>query len=160
TIGGGHGGLGAIVLDDVTVAGAPGQPPLLTVKHARIPLGVVLGMHSAVRLEGLRIAAVKGGAADNVSAIAERLRGHGHGKSGQTEGGGPSSSATSSSSVPDIVIADGALDARDEGKHVQLKVGSFDAELRPGAKLALHLRGVHGVLVLGAEGEGPSFSAD
>jgi hypothetical protein len=27
TIGSGHGGLGAIVLDDVAIAGAPGQPP-------------------------------------------------------------------------------------------------------------------------------------
>jgi hypothetical protein len=34
--------------------------------------------------------------------------------------------------VPDVVITDGALEARDETKHVALKIGSFDAELRPG----------------------------
>jgi hypothetical protein len=159
TVGSGHGGLGAIVLDDISVAGAPGQPPLVTVKRARIPLGVVLGLRSTVRVEGLRIAAVKGGAADNVSAIEEKLRGRTRGK---TDGGAEGSSSTSStsSSIPDVVISDGTLEARDESKHVALKVASFDAELRPGAKLAVRLRGVHSVLSLGAEGQGPSFSAD
>ena len=60
TIGGGHGGLGAIVLGDVVVAGAPGQPPLVTVKEVRIPWGVALGMRGDVRVDGLRIAAVQG----------------------------------------------------------------------------------------------------
>jgi hypothetical protein len=75
TIGGGHGGLGAIVLGDVAIAGAPGQPPLLTVKEVRIPWGAALGMHSDVRIDGLRINAVHGGDADNVSALVDRLRG-------------------------------------------------------------------------------------
>jgi hypothetical protein len=158
TIGGGHGGLGAIVLGDVAVAGAPGQPPLVTVKEVRIPWAVALGMHSDVRVDGLRIAAVNGGPADNVSALVERLRGRGKGKADAGEGGGAGSS--SSSSVPDVVITNGALDARDEAKHLALKIGSFDAELRPGTKLAVRLRGVRGVVALGAEGEGPSFAAD
>ena len=71
-----------------------------------------------------------------------------------TEGGG------SSSSVPDVVVTNGALEARDQDKHVAVKVASFDAELRPGTKLAVRLRGVQGVLALGAEGQGPSFGAD
>jgi len=37
TIGSGRGGLGTIVLRDVAVAGAPGQPALLTVKEVEIP---------------------------------------------------------------------------------------------------------------------------
>jgi hypothetical protein len=159
TIGSGHGGFGAIVLDDIVVAGAPGQPPLLTVKQARIPLGVAFGMHSAVRLDGLRVAAVKGGDADNVSAIADKLRGRAKGKA-DAPAGGDAPAAPPSSSVPDVVITDGALEARDDQKHLAVKVGSFDAELRPGTKLALRLRSVRGVLTLGAEGEGPSFSAD
>ena len=166
TIGGGHGGLGAIVLNDVVVAGTPGQSPLVTVREVRLPWGAALGMHSDVHIDGLRITAVKGGDGDNVDAIVEKLRGRGAGKGEQggkakteaAEGGGAASSG-SSSKVPDIVITNGSLDARDEKKHLAVKVGSFDAELRPGTKLAVRLRGVHGVLVLGAEGQGPSFSA-
>jgi hypothetical protein len=157
TIGSGRGGLGAIVLRDVEVAGAPGHPALLSVKEVEIPWGAALGMHSAVRVDGLRIAAVHGGAADNVSAIVERLRGRGHDKAKpeKAEGG-----TSSSSSVPDVVISNGALEARDDGKHLSFKVAAFDAELRPGTKLAVHLRGVKGELALGAEGQGPSFGAD
>ena len=166
TIGGGHGGLGAIVLGDVAIAGAPGQPPLLTVKEVRIPWGAALGMHSDVRIDGLRINAVHGGDADNVSALVDRLRGRASGKAkaetpeGAAPSGGPSGGAPSSSSVPNIVITNGMLEARDETKHVALRIGLFDAELRPGSKLAVRLRGVRGVLTLGAEGEGPSFAAE
>ena len=160
TIGSGHGGLGAIVLDNVALAGADGQPPLLTVKEVRIPWGAALGMHSEVRVDGLRIAAVQGGAADNVSTIVDKLRGRGRGKAqpapgGDSEGGG----GGTSSSVPDVVITNGALDARDDGKHLAVKIASFDAELRPGTKLAVRLRGVKGELAIGAEGQGPSFAA-
>jgi hypothetical protein len=156
TIGSGHGGFGAIVLNGVSVPGASGQPPLLTAKEVRIPLGVALGMRSTVEIEGLRIAAVKGGAADNVSAIAEKLHGHGPGKSEKPAGSG----GGSSSSMPDVVITDGALEARDDGKHLAVKIASFDAELRPDTKLAVRLRGVKGELALGEEGQGPSFGAD
>ena len=155
TIGRGHGGFGAIVLSNVSVAGAAGQPPLLTAKEVRIPLGVALGMRSTVEIEGLRIAAVQGGAGDNVAAIADKLRGRGAGKGEKPSGGGGSST-----SVPDVVITDGALEARDETKHIVVKIGSFDAELRPGNKLAVHLRRVKGELALGEEGQGPSFGAD
>jgi len=161
TIGSGHGGFGAIVLNDVVVAGAPGQPPLVTVKEVRIPLGVVFGMRGPVSVDGLRVAAVNGGPADNVSAIADRLRGR---KSGKADGAGNKTEGAegggSSSSVPDVVITNGALEARDHDKHVAVKVASFDAELRPGTKLAVRLRGIHGVLALGDEGQGPSFAAD
>jgi hypothetical protein len=154
TIGSGHGGLGAIVLHNVSVPGASGQPPLLTAREVRIPLGVALGMRNTVKIDGLRIVAVHGGAGDNLSAITDRLRGHGAGKGEKPSGGG------SSSSVPDVVITDGALEARDDTKHVSLKIASFDAELRPDAKLAVRLRGVNGELALGEAGQGPSFGAD
>jgi hypothetical protein len=160
TVGSGHGGFGEIVLNDIVVAGAAGQTPLVTVKRARIPLGVAFGMRSAVLIDGLRVNAVQGGAADNVSTIADKLRGRPDKteKSGGEETAAPPTSP--STRVPDVVITDGTLEARDERKHIALKVGSFDAELRPGTKLAVHLRGVRGVLTLGAEGEGPSFAAD
>jgi hypothetical protein len=158
TVGSGHGGLGAIVLGDIAIAGAPGQPPLVTVKEVRIPWGVALGMRSDVHVDGLRIAAVQGGDGDNVSTIVERLRGRGahKAKAETAESGGGRTSA----SVPNVVITNGALDARDEKKHLQVKVGSFDAELRPDTKLAVRLKAVRAVLALGAEGEGPSFAAD
>jgi hypothetical protein len=160
TVGSGHGGLGAIVLGDIAVAGAPGQPPLLTVKEVRIPWGVAVGMRSDVHVDGLRIAAVQGGAGDNVGAIVERLRGRGGHKAKAAEAPADGGGGGTSSSVPNVVITNGALDARDETKHLQVKVASFDAELRPDAKLAVHLRSLRAVLALGAEGEGPSFSAD
>jgi hypothetical protein len=160
TIGGGHGGLGAIVLGDVVVAGAPGQPPLATVKEVRIPWGVALGMRSDVRVDGLRIAAVKGGPGDNLSALVDGLRGRSAGKAKTETSDGDGGGAVSASKIPDVVITGGTLDARDEAKHLSLKIGSFDAELRPGTKLAVRLRGVRGVVALGAEGEGPSFAAD
>ena len=159
TIGSGHGGLGAIVLNDVSVPGASGQPPLLTAKEVRIPLGIALGMRSTVTIDGLRIAAVKGGAADNVSAIADRLRGHGPGH-GAGKDDKPTGGGDSSSKMPDVVVTGGALTARDDTKHVVIKIAGFDAELRPDAKLAVHLRGVKGELALGEEGQGPSFGAE
>ena len=132
TIGGGHGGLGAIVLGDVAVAGATGQPPLMTVKEVRIPWGVALGMRGDVRVDGLRIAAVKGGPGDNLSALVDRLRGRSAGKAKtETPDGGGAGSA-GASKIPDVVIADGALDARDETKHLSLKIGSFDARAAAG----------------------------
>jgi hypothetical protein len=165
TIGGGHGALGAIVLGDVAVAGASGRPPLLTVKEVRIPWGAALGMHSDVRVDGLRISAVKGGAADNVSEIIDRLRGRSGAKAkaktdAKTDADTGDSGGAPSSSLPDVVITNGSVDARDESKHVALRVGLFEAELRPNTKLAVRLRGIRGVLTLGADGEGPSFAAD
>jgi hypothetical protein len=160
TIGSGHGGLGAIVLNDFAIAGASGQPPLLTAREIRIPLGVAFGMRSTVRIDGMRIAAVRGGAADNVSAIADRLRGRKADKAEDAQKPDGGGGGGSSSSVPDVVVSGGALEARDEDKHLAVKVASFDADLRPGAKLAVRLRGVQGQIALGDEGQGPSFAAD
>ena len=49
-------------------------------RHIRVPLMVALGGRGPIRIEGLRIAAVKGGDDDNVSDIIDGLRG---GKKGQ-----------------------------------------------------------------------------
>ena len=44
----GRGGFASIVLDDLVVAGAPGQPPLVRVKELRIPFGVALGIAARI----------------------------------------------------------------------------------------------------------------
>ena len=61
-------------------------------------------MRGPVSVDGLRVAAVNGGPADNVSAIADRLRGR---KSGKADGAGNKTEGAegggSSSSLPDVV---------------------------------------------------------
>jgi len=173
TVGRGRGGFGAIVLDDVAIAGAPGKPPLMTMRHIRVPLLVALGGRGPIRIEGLRIAAVKGGDDDNVSDIIDGLRGGK--KKGQAadaadgagaadkpsaDSGGGAAAGASAAKLPDIVIEDAKLDARDDDKHLSVAVGSFDGELRPGVKFVLRLRAVRGQLAIGDGGAGPSFGAD
>ena len=74
-VGRGRGGFGAIVLDDVVVAGAPGKPPLMTDARRPDAAGRGAGGRGPIRVDGLRIAAVKGGDDDNVSDIIDGLRG-------------------------------------------------------------------------------------
>ena len=173
TVGRGRGGFGAIVLDDVSIAGAPGKPPLMTMRHIRVPLMVALGGRGPIRIEGLRIAAVKGGDDDNVSDIIDGLRG-GKKKGPNTDAtadaadkadkpaadSGGASAGASAAKLPDIVIEDAKLEARDDEKHLSVAVGSFDGELRPGVKFVLRLRAVRGQLAIGDGGAGPSFGAD
>ena len=170
TVGRGRGGFGAIVLDDVSIAGAPGKPPLMTMRHIRVPLMVALGGRGPIRIEGLRISAVKGGDDDNVSDIIDGLRG-GKKKGQKTDGasaadkadkpaGDSGGAAASAAKLPDIVIEDAKLEARDEEKHLSVAIGSFDGELRPGVKFVLRLRAVRGQLAIGDGGAGPSFGAD
>src|SRR5688572_13057552 len=128
TVGRGRGGFGAIVLDDVSIAGAPGKPPLMTMRHIRVPLLVALGGRGPIRIEGLRIAAVKGGDDDNVSDIIDGLRG-GKKKGQDTaaadkadkadkpaadSGGDGATAGASAAKLPDIVIEDAKLEARDD----------------------------------------------
>ena len=176
SVGRGRGGLGAIVFDDVSIAGAPGKPALCTMRHVRVPLLVAVGARGPIRIEGLRIAAVRGGGDDNVSDIIDRLRG-GKGQRGAdkangdsggtvstdtstTSTGGGSSAGASAAKLPDIVIEDAKLEARDDVKHLSVTVGSFDGELKPGVRFALRLRAVRGQLAIGDGGAGPSFGAD
>ncbi len=172
TVGRGRGGLGAIVLDDLVVAGAAGQPPLVSVKQLRIPFGVAFGMRGPVTVTGLRIHAVHGGDNDNVSTLLDRLRGRGgpaakgdkgaKGAKGAegAEGAGAGKDGGGSSRLPAIVIQGGSLDAREDDRDATLTIGSFDAELQPGEKLAVWMRNVRGGLAIGPNGSGPSFGAD
>ena len=179
-----------IVLEDLTIPGAPGGPPLATIARLTIPFGVAFGMRSAVEVEGLRVHAVRGGDDDNVEAILEKVRGRHAGAAGksdtakpeaakpetakpetaqpdtgkpetaQTESTSPGSNRSAGPSIPDVIFHDAAIEARDAEKHLQLSVAGLDGELRPGVRLALRMRGVKGGLMLGGEGEGPHFGAD
>jgi hypothetical protein len=176
TVARGRGGLGRITLEEVTVAGAPGGPPLATVAEISVPFGAALGLRSAIVVDGLRVHAVRGGDGDNLDAILDRLRGGGHhggagGGAAKTDtpakpetppaqGAPPAPGAGSAPKLPDIVFKDAAIEARDNEKHLQLSIGGLEGELRPGTRLALRMRAVKGGLVLGGEGEGPHFSAD
>src|SRR5690242_17443354 len=61
-----RGGFGRITLEELTVPGAAGGPPLLTVAEISVPFGVALGLRSAVVVDGLRVHAVRGGDEDNL----------------------------------------------------------------------------------------------
>ena len=161
TIGSGHGGFGAIVLNDVVVAGAPGQPPLVTVKEVRIPLGVVFGMRGPVGVDGLSVAAVNGGPADNVSAIADRLRGR---KSARRTAPAIRPKARRVAARRRASRMSSSPMARSRRATTTSTSSSRSRRSTPSCgratKLAARLRGVHAVVTLGAEGQGPSFGAD
>ncbi|HVV52368.1 MAG TPA: hypothetical protein VHO06_22065, partial [Polyangia bacterium] len=174
TVGRGRGGLGRIVLEDLTVAGAPGGPPLATVARVTVPFGAALGFHSAIEVEGLRVHAVRGGDHDNLESLLATLRGGNHHGGGAAQPEAPSPEAAqrqttgtdaakpeaTKAGLPDVVFKDAALEVRDEEKHLQVSIGGLDGELRPGTRLALRMRAVKGGLVLGDEGQGPHFGAD
>jgi hypothetical protein len=167
----GHGGLGRIVLEEVTVAGAPNGPPLATIARVTVPFGAALGMSSAIEVHGLRVHAVRGGEEDNLDAILTKLRGPKHhgGEPAQGEAGGSQSptaatgapaAAPAASSLPAITLTDASIEARDEESHLHLAIADLDGEIRPGARLALRMHAVKGGMALGGDGAGPSFGAD
>ncbi len=163
TVGRGHGGLGRIVLDEVTVAGAAGGPPLATIARLTVPFGVALGMSSAVEVAGLKVHAVRGGAEDNLEAILTRLRGRKHhgDEPAPAEGGAVAPTApTSAQSLPAIILTDASIEARDEESHLHVAIANLDGEIRPGSRLALRMHAVKGGLALGGDGAGPRFGAD
>jgi hypothetical protein len=176
SVGRGRAGFGGVVLDDVVVAGAPGVRPLVAVGRIVVPYGALVGMRGPVMVSGLQIHAVRGGDGDNVTAILDHLRGRQPGAQPSAEkaaekkpapaasepaaGAAPAADKAASAKIPDVVITDGALDARDAASHLAVQIPSFDGELHPGQRLAFRLRGLRAVLALGGEGEGPRFGAD
>jgi hypothetical protein len=165
TVGRGRAGLGDIVLEDLVVAGAPGGPPLATIARLTIPFGVALGLQSPLRVSGLRVHAVRGGAADNLSAIVTHLRGHHAAGGAEGAGGGPETPAAgagtgSGSNLPPVVIESASIEARDEASHLRVSIDGLDGDLQPGTRLALRMRGLRGSLALGSDGAGPRFDAD
>ncbi len=165
TVGRGRAGLGDIVLEDLVVAGAAGGPPLATIARLTIPFGAALGLHSPLRVSGLRVHAVRGGAADNLSAIVAHLRGHHAAGAAEGAGGGPAAPAAGAgtgtgSNLPPVVIESASIEARDEASHLRVSIDGLDGDLQPGTRLALRMRGLRGSLALGSDGAGPRFDAD
>ncbi|HEV3030769.1 MAG TPA: biosynthetic peptidoglycan transglycosylase [Polyangia bacterium] len=147
TVGQGRAGLGDVTFTNVRVAGTTG-PDLVFVGGVVVPFGVAFGGSGPVRVSGLRANIVRGGADDNVTAILDRLRGH---------GGGTGKSAAS---PPGLVIESASIEARDRQSGLVVTIDGLSGEVLPNARLALHARGVHGLLALAGDDQGPRFGAD
>jgi hypothetical protein len=171
TVGQGRAGLLGIVLSDVTVAGAPKGAPLATVARLSVPFGAALGLHTPIEVSGLRVQAVRGGDEDNLSEVLARLRGKHPSGSQAPAAGAPAPQAAapappaapeaaSHGRLPDINIANASIEIRDEQTRLRLAIPSLSGELRPGTRLALRMRGLHGGLAFGGDGGGPRFGAD
>jgi hypothetical protein len=146
TVGQGRAGLG-VTLTDVRIAGTTG-PDLVSIGRVFAPFSVAFGGSGPVRLSELHAAVVRGGPDDNVTAILEKLRGRG--------GGG----GKAGSSPPGIVIESATIDARDHDSGLSVFIEGLEGEIIPNGRLALHARGVRGVLGLGGDEQGPLFGAD
>ncbi len=150
TVGAGRAGLGHITLTNIRVAGTTGDD-LVDVDRVVVPFGVAVGGSGPVRVAGLRAHVVRGGADDNVSAIVEKLRGHGeHHDADQKSGATP----------PGIIIESAAVDVRDRLSGLGVTVDALAGEVLPGTHVVLHARGLHGVLALAGDDQGPKFGAD
>jgi hypothetical protein len=174
TVGSGRAGLGTITLTGLRVAGTVG-PDLLVVDRVVVPFGAALGGASAVRIEGARAYVVRGGADDNVTSVLERLRGHGGngapgGAAPARDAGAPAvggvasrdgAPASSSATPPGLVLTGARLELHDRGSGLVVTVDDLAGEITPGQRLALHARGVKGLLAVGGEADtGPRFGAD
>jgi hypothetical protein len=148
TVGEGRAGLGDVTLMDVRVAGTGTGPDLVSIARVVAPLSVAFGGAGPVRLSGVKASIVRGGADDNVTAVLERLR---------SKGGGGSKSG---SSPPGVVIESASIEARDRASGLVAGVEGLSGEVIPNGRVALHLRGVRGVLALAGDEQGPSFGAD
>ncbi len=156
TVGHGRAGLGQIVLEDLTIPGSAGGPPLATIERLAIPFGAALGWHSAIEVVGLHVQAVRGGDDDNVETILTTLRG----RKNQGAAAGSSESAAAGPRLPDLTLVGASIKVRDEENHAHLEIPSLSGEIRPGQRLALRMHAVKGGLDFGGEGRGPSFGAD
>ncbi len=160
TVAHGRGGFGRIVLEDVTIPGAAGGPPLATIARLSIPFGAALGLRSTVEVSGLRVHAVRGGDEDNLDAILATLRGHGHHDAAAPEDGEAPRSEGGGSRLPDITLTGASIEARDEGSHLHVAIASLDGEIHPGVRMAFRMHAVNGGLAFGGEGAGPRFGAE
>ncbi|HEX4404432.1 MAG TPA: biosynthetic peptidoglycan transglycosylase [Polyangia bacterium] len=150
TVGAGRAGLGHITLTGIRVAGTTGED-LVDVDRLVVPFGVAVGGGGPVRVAGLRAHVVRGGADDDVSEIVERLRGHGeHHDADKKSGATP----------PGIIVESATVDVRDRQSGLGVTVDALTGELLPGTHVVLHARGVHGVLALTGDDQGPKFGAD
>jgi hypothetical protein len=153
TVAKGRAGFGDVTLADVRILGTsgalgPSGPELAVVGRVVAPFSVAFGGSGPVRLSDARINAVRGGADDNVTAILEKLRARG--------GGG----GKGGSSPPGVVIESATIEARDAASGLAVAIEGLTGEVIPNGRLALHARGVRGVLALGGDEQGPRFGAE
>ncbi|HSS38696.1 MAG TPA: hypothetical protein VLT58_07995, partial [Polyangia bacterium] len=169
TVGQGRAGLLHVVLHDITVAGAPGGQPLATIARLSVPFGAAVGLHTPIEVGGLRVLAVRGGAEDNVSDVLARLRGKHPADKGAPAappatpppaGPPPAAETPARANLPEIALSNASIEIRDEETRLRLAIPSLSGEIRPGTRLALRMRGVHGGLAFGGDGGGPRFGAD
>jgi hypothetical protein len=146
TVGRGRAGFGDVTLAEVRIAGTTG-PDLVSIGRVVVPFGVAFGGKGPVRLAELRAGIQRGGPDDNVTAILEKLRG----RKGGGGGGG--------SSPPGVVIESASIEAHDHGSGLSVVIDGLDGEIIPNGRLALHARGVHGLLALAGDEQGPRFGA-
>ncbi len=166
TIAQGRGGLGRFVLRGFVVHGSAGGDapsadgkaeakagavPLGTADEILVPFSAAWG-GSPITVIGLRVNAVRGGDADNVSDIVTRLRGK-HG----ADGAAPSGNA--SSSVPGVRVESGTVSVQDSESGLSLKVTGIAGLLAPGRQASVRLRGVSGLIAVGGGDKGPRFGA-
>jgi hypothetical protein len=173
TIAQGRGGLGRFVLRGFAVGDAPASDksdgkseaksqekpgaksdaaPLVTADEILVPFSAAWG-GSPITVIGLRVNAVRGGDADNVSDIVTRLRG----KRGGADGASPS--ASSSSSVPGVRVESGSVSVQDSESGLVLKIAGIAGLLAPGRQASVRLRGVSGLIAVGGGDKGPRFGA-
>jgi hypothetical protein len=148
TVAKGRAGFG-VTLFDVRVAGTTGAD-LATIGRVVAPFSVAFGGQGPVRLSELKADVVRGGSDDNVTSILEKLRGRGGGAGGGKAGSSP----------PGIVIESATIEAHDRASGLSVAVDGLEGEIIPNGRLALHARGVHGVLALAGDDQGPRFGAD
>jgi Transglycosylase len=169
TVGQGRAGLTRVILSDVTVAGARGGPPLATIAQLSVPFGAAFGMHSPIEVTGLRVQAVRGGPDDNVSDVLAQVRGKrapapqpggAAPAAGNPPAAAPGPDKPARANLPDIALVNASIEVRDEETRLRVAIPSLSGELRPGTRLALRMRGLHGGLALGGDGGGPRFGAD
>jgi Transglycosylase len=168
TVDKGRAGLGTVTLTGLHVAGTVG-PELLTVERVVVPFGAALGGDSPARIVGARAYVVRGGTDDNVDAILERLRGRAAPKTGATTGEKPgeatgeNTGAAKPAKPPpglDIDIESARVEVHDRVSGLGVTVADLSGEVRPGARLALHARGIKGALAFGGDADaGPRFGA-
>jgi hypothetical protein len=136
----------------VVVAGAEGEQPLFQAERVVVPFGVAFGGKGPIALAGARAYLVRGGKADNVSSILERLRPRGGAASGGPTGPGRA--------PPGLDIERGALEIRDGATGLSLSVRGLEGQVLPGERVNLRLQRVRGLLVLAGEDRGPTFGAE
>jgi len=125
------------------------QGPLLTVDRLEIPFSALWG-RGAVVADGPVANLVRGGPADNVSAILGRLRGGSRGPV----------AVKASASPPSLVVRGGSLQLTDRRKGLSVAVGVVDGSWETGLRYHVDARQVSGRFGTHGSETNPAFGAE